>query len=121
MTKLLALVHFLLALSGCSLGGTSYSHRVAENGSDALYSKTHVKDGVARFECIASNSGACHYTLYPDACDGKTDCELAPLQRFDVARGESRQLTGVTEFRPCVSSDAAALGPDCRPLAIATP
>lgn len=117
MTKLLALSYFLLALSGCSIGSTSYSHRVLDGDNDALYSKTHVEDGVARFECIASISGTCHYTLYPDACDGEADCKLAPLQHFTVTRGESRQLTGVTAFRPCVATDAAQLGPDCQPIA----
>ena len=115
----LLLSPLLLILSSCGPGGTTYSNRVDSNGHDALYSKARVKDGVARFECKASDSGSCHYTLYPDACAGKADCTLAPLQRFSVARGTDRQVAGLSGFRPCVSVDAAALGPDCAPATAA--
>ncbi|MBS0230532.1 MAG: hypothetical protein JSS52_05150, partial [Proteobacteria bacterium] len=67
-TKLIALLQFLLALGGCSLGGTSYSNHIANGGHDVLVSKAQVQDGVARFDCKTSDSGWCHYTLYPDAC-----------------------------------------------------
>jgi hypothetical protein len=116
MIARLLLSPLLLILSACGVGGTSYSNRIGSNGHDVLYSKAHVKDGVARFECKASDSGSCHYTLYPDACAGKADCTLAPLQRFSVARGETRQVAGLDAFRVCVGIDAAALGPDCQPV-----
>jgi len=80
-----------------------------------------VQDGVARFNCVESSSGSCHYTLYPDACAGKADCQLAPLQRFTVARGESHQIAGLVDFRPCVATTAAAMGADCQPAAAAKP
>ena len=114
LTKLVALLQFLLALAGCSPGGTTWTSRVDE-GRMALHSKASVQDGVARFECVRSSSGACHYTLYPDACDGKAACQLAPLQRFSVVRGESRQVAGLAGFKPCVAIDAAPMGADCRP------
>ena len=113
----LLLSPLLLILSACGVGGTSYSNRIGSNGHDVLYSKAHVKDGVARFECKASDSGTCHYTLYPDACAGKADCTLAPLQRFSVARGQTRQVAGLDAFRVCVGLDDAALGADCQPVA----
>lgn len=109
----------LLILSACNLGGTSYSNRIGIDGHDALYSKARVRDGVARFECKASDSGRCHYTLYPDACAGKADCRLAPLQRFTVARGQSREIAGMRDFRVCVGIDATAMGADCQPMAAA--
>ena len=121
MTKFVALLQFLLALGGCSLGGTTYSNHIANGGHDVLNVRTHVQHGVARFECKASDSGSCHYTLYPDACAGKADCKLAPLQRFSVARGEVRELSGVRDFRVCVGTDATTLGPDCRPAQPAAP
>lgn len=116
MTRLLALAHFLLALGGCSLGATSYSHRVAGDGGDVLRSEILIEDGIARFRCIESDSGACHYTLYvtPDAaaCTGAA-CTSA-LRHFAVARGGERRITGLVGFRPCVSADEPAPGPDCR-------
>ncbi|PNS08972.1 hypothetical protein [Solilutibacter silvestris] len=113
--KLIALFQFLLALSGCSQSGTTISHRIQSN-DESLDSTIHIQDGVARFECVDSSSGQCQYTLYPDACSGKPDCKLAPLQRFGVARGESRQLAGVVKFHPCVTTTTATLGADCKPV-----
>ena len=122
MTKFVALLQFLLALGGCSLGGTTYSNRIAEGGHDVLASRARVQDGVARFDCRASDSGWCHYTLYADACDAGTGCTQAPLRRFSVARGDSRQIAGLDGFRVCVGLDAGTLGPDCKPPRdVATP
>ena len=123
MPKLIVLARLLLSpllllLAACGLDGTSYSNRIANNGHDTLYSKARAKGGVARFECKASDSGQCHYTLYPDACAGKADCTLAPLQRFTVARGKSREIAGLGDFRVCVGIDAAAIGADCQPVAV---
>lgn len=120
MSKFIALLQFLLALSGCSVGGTTYTSRI-DTGHTRLTSKAQVQDGVARFNCVESSSGSCHYTLYPDACAGKPDCQLAPLQRFSVARGESRQIAGLVDFRPCVATTAAAMGADCQPAATTRP
>jgi hypothetical protein len=114
MNKFVALVQFLFALSGCAMDGASYNHRVVDNGRALLDSRAQVQDGVARFECRASDSGWCHYTLYPEACAGKPECALAPLRTFRVARGESHQVAGLAGFRPCVDAQGHALGPDCR-------
>lgn len=119
MTKLIALLQFLLALSGCSLGGMNYSNHISEGQRNVLTSKARAQDGVARFECRSSASGWCHYTLYPEACSGAKDCALAPLQKFTVASGDSRQLAGLSAFRLCVATDDAVLGPDCQPAAVA--
>jgi hypothetical protein len=109
----------LLILSACNIGGTTYSNRIANDGHDVLSSKARVQDGVARFECKASDSGRCHYTLYPEACSGKADCQLAPLQRFTVARGQAREIAGLQDFRVCVAIDGAAMRADCQPVAVA--
>lgn len=115
ISKLVALLQFLLALAGCSMGGVDYTSRVAQDGHVSLSSRARVEDGVARFECRASDSGWCHYTLYPEACSQRRDCALAPLRRFVVARGDTRQFAGLRDFTPCVAADARPLGPDCKP------
>ena len=122
MSKLVTIARLLLSpllmiLSACGIGGTSYSNRIGNNGHDTLYAKAHVKDGVARFQCLASDSGTCHYTLYPDACAGKADCTLAPLRHFAVARGQTRRIEGLHDFRVCVGIDPKALRADCEPVA----
>ena len=116
MPKFAALLQFLLALGGCAMGGTTYTHRISQDGHDVLASEARLQDGVARFDCDASDSGWCHYTLYPDACTD-TGCTSAPIQRFSVARGQSRQIAGLTGFHPCVATTAAPLDPRCRPVA----
>ncbi|MFT3897743.1 MAG: hypothetical protein QM719_08615 [Thermomonas sp.] len=115
MTKLIALLQFLLALAGIHSGGTTWTSQVNDHDK-ILYSRAHAQDGVARFECIASSSGHCNYTLYPERCAGQA-CDDAPLQRFVVVRGDSRQIAGLPGFRLCVDSADTAVGPDCKPLA----
>ena len=115
MSKLIALLQFLLALAGVSSGGTTWTSQVHDDGR-VLSSRAHAQDGVARFDCRASDSGLCYYTLYPAGCTG-TACTDAPLRRFSVARDESRQFAGLAGFHPCVDTAGAALGPDCRPRA----
>lgn len=112
MAKLTALIQFLLALAGCGTGATTYvDHTVLPSGS--IHSRTVLEDGTARFECIDSSSGACHFTLYPVACSDAPDCGRVPLRHFSVVRGESLLLPGLPEFRPCVRLDAALPQPDC--------
>lgn len=116
LPRFFVLLPFLAMLSGCSAGTTTFTSEV-DSDVETLSSRVRVQDGASRFECRASSSGQCHYTLYPSACNGKADCELAPLQRFAVARGESRQVAGLVDFRPCVSTRDAKVGADCQPAA----
>lgn len=117
----LLLSPLLVLLAACGASGNSYSNRIANGGHDVLYSKAHAKDGIARFECKASDSGSCHYTLYPEACAGKADCALAPLRRFTVARGQTLQIAGLRNFRVCVGTDDKAMAADCQPSVATKP
>ncbi len=125
MNKLIALCYFVFSLFGCDVGGTTFVHRTSVDGTDALYSKAHVQAGVARFECLRSESGQCYYTVYPQGCApavAGTDvaaagqagaCPAEPVRRFIVASGDSRQITGLRDFSLCVSADGGVRGPDC--------
>jgi hypothetical protein len=115
MTKLIALLQFLLALAGIHSDGSTWTSQVHDGGR-VLSSRAHAQDGVARFECLDSSSGRCHYTLYPQRC-ASLACDAPPLRSFDVARGESKQIAGLSGFRLCVDPADAALGPDCKPRA----
>lgn len=119
MSKLIALLHFLLALAGFGVGGTTWTSNLHDNGT-SLHSRANAQDGVARFDCIDSSSGQCYYTLYAAGCNAKA-CTDAPLRRFRVARDDSRQFAGLIGFHPCVDTANTALGPDCRPRATASP
>ncbi|MBW3550286.1 MAG: hypothetical protein KY442_05500 [Proteobacteria bacterium] len=122
MNKLTALCSFVLSLYGCDVGGSTYVTRTHVDGTDTLHSRTVVRAGVARFECLRSASGQCHYTVLPDACapapaaaGARSDhCTDQPLERFVLADGDSRQITGLPDFRLCVSADADTPRPDCQ-------
>lgn len=120
MTKLIALLQFLLALSGIHLGGAHFTDRIRVDGIDALYSTAQVEDGIARFACVASASGLCHYTLFDKGCppiphaNASGQCAPLPLKRFTVASGDSEQIAGLPAFRLCVATDDASPTPDCR-------
>jgi hypothetical protein len=125
MDKLFALLQFMLALFGVDAGGRTLVDHVVVDGRDLLYSRVHVAAGVARFDCVRSGSGRCHYTVLPPGCidampAAMPDCLRHPLRRFAVARGHSEQVAGLTRFQLCVSASAAHPGGDCdarRPLA----
>lgn len=116
LPRLVVLLQFLAMLSGCSAGGTTFTSEV-DSDAETLSSRVRVQDGVSRFDCRASSSGQCYYTLYPHACNGEADCKLAPLRHFAVARGDSRQIAGLSDFRPCGSARDVRVGADCQPAA----
>ncbi|KIQ96810.1 hypothetical protein [Lysobacter sp. A03] len=119
--KFLALIYFVLSLFGCDIGGSSYVTRTTVEGTDTLYSQTTTRAGVARFECLRSASGACHYTVLAHGCAPTSgpdqarsgSCESGPIERFTVAYGESRQIAGLTGFDLCVSAEDDAVDSAC--------
>jgi hypothetical protein len=79
--------------------------RTTANGVDTLYSKRTVVDGVARFQCMASRSGQCHYLVLDPACRPDAACASADT----VVRVGGRHDPGVQGlpkgFAQCVSED----------------
>lgn len=126
MNKLLALCYVVLSLFGCDAGRSIHVTRSSVDGIDVLHARAVVQGGVARFECLRSASGRCHYTLFPEDCvpadpvTGSADaaaglCASAPLERFALAGGDRREIPGLRRFRLCVSDDEVLPGPDCAP------
>jgi hypothetical protein len=116
MHNLIAAIYFLLALFGYDGGGTTVITRSSIDGADVIYSRTRTMVGIARFECIASASGECHYTLFRRQCASATGvCSSQPAERFTVATGTKREVVGMPPFDACVTNDDTALAPDCKP------
>lgn len=114
MHNLIAAVYFLLALFGCDGGGTTIVTRSMVDGVDAIHSRIRITAGIARFECVASASGECHYTLFRRECaSARSNC--MPAERFAMAAGARREVVGMPPFDACVARDDIALGEDCRP------
>ena len=117
MRNLIAAIYFLLSLFGCNGGGTTTITRSVVDGVDVIHSQTRVKAGIARFECIASASGECHYTLFPRRCaSGGSDCAAQPIDRFALASGATREVVGLPGFVACVVGDDSALTNDCKTI-----
>lgn len=114
MRNLIAAIYFLLALFGYEGGGTTVVTHARVGGVDVIHSRMRLMAGIARFECLASASGECHYTLFPDKCAStQTDCDRHPIDRFTMPAGEKREVVGLPAFTACVSQDDASLGTDC--------
>ena len=118
--KLMALFYFVLSLFGVDVGGSTFVHRSSADGADLLYSTATAQAGVARFECVRSASGQCHYTVYPSDCApgpaatrNHDECLSEPVERFVLADGASRQIAGLHDFRLCVSADSGQPVADC--------
>jgi len=134
MNRLIAVCYFVLSLYGCDVGGSTLVHRTQVNGADTLYSKVVTHGGVARFDCVRSVSGQCHYRVFPRDCTsspasatgasqtpGKR-CLSTPIERFAIANGDSRSIPGLQAFSVCVSADGSGTGTDCEmPERVAAP
>ena len=128
MDMLTALLQLLLALFGVDVGGSTFSHRGNVDGVDTLHSIATVESGIARFECLASASGRCYYTVFPAACAGAPSlpgtrighCDTQPPTHFDLPAGTRRDIAGLSVETLCVRADEAAVAVDCeRPEAVA--
>lgn len=127
MSSILAFVYSLLAMAGFMNGpGTTVVARTTVDGVDLLFSRTEVAPGKAHFQCLRSASGRCHYAVFASQCTttgsttGSTgaSCTTRPLDSFDLAIGQSRDLTTLpADFRQCVSHRAGTMMPDCTLLA----
>ena len=126
--KLIALIYFALSLFGFDIGGSTYVTRTTVDGTDTLYSQTTTHAGVARFDCLRSASGTCHYPVFPRDCrpalvavsTQRDRCGSTPIERFAVAKGESRQIAGLQDFRLCVSDEGGTTERECEaPEAVA--
>jgi len=123
MRNLMALLYYLCALFGCSVGGTTIEHHTVADGIDIVDSRVRISERIARFECQASRSGQCHYSLFrseckPAAAGAAKDprCAQPATERFALAAGATREIVGVAPgFTVCVSDEDADVGANCKP------
>ena len=124
MRIITSLMSCLLALAGCNeKPSVTTIHHSSANGVDTLFSKTTLREGVATFECFASESGQCHYRVYTERCpaaapapapgENPPACARTPLEDFTLAPGKRHEIRGVPQdFRACVSP-VASKSPTC--------
>lgn len=118
MRNLVAMTYFLLALVGCDgWGDDTIVMRSGVNGEYVIHSKTRVATNVAKFECIESASGNCHFLLFRGDCkvpgNPRDTCMDQPFEQFVLAVGTTREIVGLPSgFRQCVSQVAKLKTPD---------
>ena len=124
MRILISLVSFLLTLVGCNpQAGITTMTFSSVNGVGVNSTKVRVGAGDARFECLQSATGSCHYVVFvnhcnegdPKAGEGAGACETKVIERFTLPAGESREFTHLPAgIRHCLSHEAMPVAPDCR-------
>lgn len=116
MRTVTALMSCLMALAGCNeKPSVTTIHHSTANGIDTLFSKTTLRDGVARFECFASESGQCHYLVFSERCPEPTPgtnpaaCQRTTLDDFTLTVGKEHEIHGLPEgFHQCVGQQQPA-------------
>lgn len=70
----------------------------------------------ARFECVASTSGACWVVVFATECPGSA-CGVRVLREFRLAAGQASDVLHLPPgFRYCLSHDARPVAPACANL-----
>lgn len=106
----------LLALlaSGCAISVTT-------NG-DSTSARTSTLPGSAKFECVQSPSGECHYALYTSRCQsvegdaGKraTTCTHQVFEEFTLASGKTREFRELPKgYKQCMKPVGRPEVPNC--------
>ena len=114
MRNVLALLYYLLAVVGCS-GGQITDIRSETDGRDVLHGRIELRAGVAKFECLASATGQCHFSLFDPSCADPAATCAKPPERFALAQGATREIVGLPAgFKPCVDTVGESLRVDCK-------
>lgn len=121
MDMLATFLQLVLALFGVELGGSTFSHRDSIDGVDTLYSIATIESGIARFECLASASGRCVYTVFPGTCADAPSltgtrvgrCDASPPRTIVLPAGTRRAIAGLAVEALCVRGDEAQVLDDC--------
>lgn len=116
--RLLALLAFAASALGCDHPHRSFTQRSTVNGVDQLDSRVEITASGAHFDCRASRSGQCHYSLFAAGCDRADDCRIPALKTLAVPAGSDRDITHLPAVvQVCVRTDDAAVDARCRALA----
>ena len=106
MRTLLAIIYCFLNLAGCTdAQNRSIVATAQENGKVTLNSLTDVRMGRAWFECKASQSGRCYYTVFKEG---------AQVRAFSLPVAEALRLDNLPAgFSQCVAISAGRVSSDC--------
>lgn len=123
MHYLIAAIYFLFALLGWDgLGARTIATHAFDHGTEVLYSEASITPVFARFSCVESATGHCHYRLFSARCDQPVRSVSAPacnrvrLRDLVVASGKSAELAGLPAgFSFCVNQQVLSSDSPCKP------
>ena len=119
MRFLISLFSFLCTLLGWHpQPGTTTLTFSSVDGVGIHSTKARVSAGNARFECLRSATGVCHYVVFVSDCSKAKGvhaaCDTTVVERFSLASGDTRELKALpVGARHCLSHDAMPTAPDC--------
>ncbi|HYM85136.1 MAG TPA: hypothetical protein VET30_00220 [Pseudoxanthomonas sp.] len=122
MRILFSLVSFLFTLMGChprpGVATTMTFSSVDGIGINSTKARIGVDD--ARFECLQSATGHCHFVVFVSDCKqpaanvGTAGCSTRVVERFILDTGGVREMKGLpTGVRHCLGHDAMPVAPEC--------
>lgn len=109
MRTFLAIVYCFMNLAGCTdVQNRTLATTARENGVITLDSRAEVRMGRARFACVASTSGQCHYAVFDGA---------RPVSTFALAVHEERLVDRLPPgFALCVTTTDVKVTAGCAPV-----
>ena len=121
MRILVSLVSFLFTLAGCDpQPGITTMTFSSVDGVKINSTKSWISNGDARFECLKSASGNCHYLVYVETCAtakisaADKACTTRVLERFTLAAGKMKELHDLPAgVRHCVDHEVVPAAPGC--------
>lgn len=120
MRLLISLASFLFSLVGLNPQAGHLALTLSVNPTGIT--STRSQDGAdgARFECLYSATGKCHYIVFVSQCattdapDGTNGCGTRVIERFTLASGQSHQTGKLPAgARHCLDHAAMPVAPDC--------
>lgn len=122
MQILISFLTFLLTLVGLDpQPGTTTLSVSSVDGVQVNSTKSVVNGGDARFECLRSASGRCHYVVFASQCRGvdaarQRGCPGVVVERFVLQAGQSREFRSVPgKLSYCMDHHQMPAGPGCLP------
>ena len=121
MRILVSLVSFLFTLAGCDpQPGITTMTFSSVDGVEINSTKSRISGSDARFECLKSASGNCHYLVYVETCAtakisaADKACTTRVLERFTLAAGKMKELHDLPAgVRHCVDHEVVPAAPGC--------
>ena len=117
MRLLVSLVSFLLTLIGCNpQSGVTTVSIASVDGVGVNSTKSRISQDHARFECLKSVSGQCHYVVYVSSCTGAA----MPRDAADAGAGNAGSSAGPAGATAGTAASASATASDASDCATRT-